>query len=464
MAADTIIELDVNPAAEPAPEPGLPPAWRRVFALACAASACAVGLVAAQPRAAPRLTVVATLQTAPLLSERVAGDTMFAIVSGSQPTLTAYRLSDGAQRWDIPLPVPDSAASVDVAPGGTVLVGSPDPSLKSERTAAVDAGTGRVLWRSRSFRVDQIDPGRGVLVFDPVPTEVGPGRRYRQVDVRTGGELWAYEVPPGWTTALPDEAPGSGSERYLVAVSPTGAARSVELATGREVAAADIDVGASDAAEAAPVTGGPEMDRTDRSITGGPSLMVRGDELLVGHEENGRAELTGYRTDRLTPLWTLPVPSLSLRVDGCGALLCLAEAGRVRALRPDTGAVVWSGPGSPGAIGVLGRWLYAVSDLAASYGYWPGPARLVDAGTGRTDLELGGWRLVSRPDLAGRPALFELIEHGTGRVWLGTLGTGPHVQPLGIVADLPSGTCDAGPAYIVCETIGDQIRIWRYRT
>jgi outer membrane protein assembly factor BamB len=474
MPADTVIELDVDPQAGPAPEPGLPPAWRRVFAVAFLAVACAVSLVGGDPLAAPRLAVVATLSTAPVLSERVAGDTMFAIVSGAQPTLVAYQLSDGSVLWRVPMPVPDSAASVEVADGGAVLVGSLDPSLPSDRTAAVDAGTGRVLWRSRSFRVDQIDADRGVLLFDQIPSGLGPGRRYRRVDVRTGAQLWTYDVPAGWTNVLPDEPPGSGTERHLVAVSPTGAARAVELATGREVAAAELDVGAPDAAEADPPTGGPGMDRGERSVNGGPSLMVRGDELLVGREEDGQTELTGYRIDRLTPLWTVPLRSLSLRVDGCGGLLCLSEAGRVRALRPDTGAVVWSGPGWPGAIGVLDRWLYTVSDLAASYGYWPGPARLIDAGTGRTDLDLGGWRLVSRPDRSGRPALFELIEHGSGRVWLGTLaapakgptplGAGPHVQPLGTVADLPSGTCDAGPAYIVCETIGDQVRIWRYRS
>jgi outer membrane protein assembly factor BamB len=464
MAAGTLIELDVDPAAGPADDPGLPPGWRRLFAVACLAAACAAGLVAADPLAASRLTVVATLNTAPMLSERVVGDMMFAVVSSTPPALEAYRLSDGSLRWSVPLPLPDSAASVEVPQPSTILVTSRDQSLTADRTSAVDAGSGRVLWRSRSFRVAQINAGSAALLFDPTETVAGPGRRYRQVDVRTGHELWSYAVPAGWTIALPDDPPGTETERHLVAVSPTGAARSVELATGREVATADIDVGAPAAAEAGHHIGGPIMGRDEPAATGGPSLMVRGDELLVGHEENGQSALTGYRTDRLTPLWTVGLRSLSLRVDGCGRLLCVGEGGQVRALRPDTGAVVWSGSGWPGAVGVLGRWLYTVSDLTASYGYWPGPAQLVDAGTGRIDLELGSWRLVSQPDQAGRPALFEAIEHDSGRVWLGALGEGPHVEPLGTVTDLPSGTCDAGPAYIACLTSGDQVRIWRYRT
>jgi outer membrane protein assembly factor BamB len=480
MAADTVIELDVDPAARAAPEPGLPPGWRRAFAIACVAATCAFGLVAADARPAPRLTVVATLDTAPMLSERVSGDMLFSIVSGP-PTLTAYRLSDGSQRWSIPLPVPDSAATVDVSPAverrpgpapqaspaATVLVSSLDPSLKADRTAAVDAATGRVLWRSASYRASQINAGSGALLFDSTPTDNGLIRRYRQVDVRTGRELWGYQVPAGWTTVLPDEPRDSDTERHLVAVSPTGAARSVELATGREVAATDIDLGTPDPADTeaagAEALVVPNIARQAAAAPSAPSLMLRDDILLVGHEEDGRSVLTGYRTDRLAPLWTVGLQSPStLRVDGCGSLLCLAEEGDVRALRPDTGAVVWTGTGVTGALGLVGRWLYTVSDLAAAYGYWAGPARLIDTGTGRTDLDLGSWRLLSQPDQA-EPALFELVDPESGQVWLGALGAGPHVQPLGAVTDLPAGSCDAGPDYVVCETSGDQVRIWRYR-
>lgn len=465
MAAGILIELDVDPAVGPEPEPGLSPGFRRVARIALLAVACVAGLVAAQPLGPPRLTPVTSLNTAPMLSERVAGDMMYAIVSDTPPALDAYRLSDGALRWSIPLPIGDSAASVEVSPAfaATVLVNSLDPTTRGDRTAAVDAATGRVLWHSRSFRVTQINTGASALLADDVATGTGTGRRYRQVDLRTGRELWTYEVPAGWTTALPDDPPGSDTERHLVAVSPTGAARSLNLATGRQVAAAEIEVGAPAVAEAKPSVPGPERD--DSSFNAGPSLMVRGDKLLVGYadEGSGQTSLAGYRTDTLAPLWTIPVPSLTLRVDGCGTLLCLGESGRVRALRADTGAVVWSGKGWPGVVGVLGRWLYTVSDLAASYGYWPGPARLIDPGTGRTDLDLGDWRLVSEPDPAGRPALFELTERSTGRVWLGTLGNGPSVKPLGTIADLPSGTCDAGPRYIVCLTTGQLVSIWRYR-
>ena len=467
MATGTLIELDADPVAGPEPEPGLPPGWRRVARFGFLTVACVAGLVAAQPLGPARLMPVASLNTAPMLSERVAGDMMYAIVSDTPPTLDAFRLSDGALTWRVPLPIGDSAASVEVSPAhaATVLVNSLDPTTRGDRTAAVDAATGRVLWHSRSFRVTQINTGVTALLADDVATDAGAGRRYRQVDARTGRELWSYQVPAGWTTALPDDPPGSDTERHLVAVSPTGAARSLELATGRQVAAADLDVGAPTAAEAEPSVGsGPEHEES--SYNAGPSLMIRGDELLVGYEDEatGQTSLAGYRTDSLAPLWTVPVRSLTLRVDGCGRLLCLGESGQVRALRADTGAVVWSGKGWPGVVGVLGRWLYTVSDLAASYGYWPGPARLIDPGSGRTDLDLGNWRLVSEPDPAGRPALFERIEQSTGRVWLGALGNGPSVTPLGTVADLPSGTCDAGPHYIVCLTTGQLVSIWRYRT
>jgi outer membrane protein assembly factor BamB len=463
MASDTVIELDVDPAAESPPEAGLPPTWRRAFAAACVLVACVASLVAGAPLQPPRLVPVAMLDTPPLLSERVLDDTMYAIVSTGTPTLTSYRLSDGRQGWSVPLPVSDSAASVEIGTPSTILVNSLDPTSRQDRTAAVDAATGMVLWHSTSYRITPVVVGRTALLADNLPTATGSGRRYRMVDVRTGRQLWTYDVAGGWTTVLPGDPDGTG--RHLVVVSPSGAARSVDLATGRQVAAADVQVGSSGIDEADHQLAGPLMDR-DQALPAGPSLMLRDDVLLVGYEQDGRSLLAGYRTDRLTPLWTTEVQSLNLRVDECGALLCLGESGDVRAIRTDNGAVVWSGVDWPGVVGVLGRWVYTVSDLAVSYGYWPGPARLVDPGTGRTTLNLGSWRLVSEPDRVGDLALFEYTEQSTGKVWLGALsgpGTGPHVEPLGTVVDPPSGTCDAGPAHIVCLTAADQVRIWRYR-
>jgi hypothetical protein len=468
MAADTVIELDVDPAAEPTPEPGLPPWWRRAFLVTCVLAAVAGGLVAADPRPAPRLAPVATLNTPPLLSERVLGDTMYAIVSEGDSTLSAFRLADGGRLWTIPLPVSDSASSVEIGERSTILVNSLDPTSHQDRTAAVDAATGNVLWRSTSYRITPVGVGSTALLADNVPTATGSGRRYRMVEVRTGRQLWSYDVPAGWTTVLPgDDEDGAGGRSLLVAVSPTGSARSLDLTTGRQIASADIEVGASSAAPALRQFAGPLMDRAEQVAAAGPSLMLRGDELLVGWDDGVRSMLTGYRADRLAPLWTVEVHSLSLRVDDCGALLCIGESGDVRAIRADTGAVVWSGTDWPGVVGVLGRWLYTVADISDSYGSWPGPARLIDPGTGRTSLELGSWRLVSEPDRPGDLALFEYIEQSTGKVWLGALGgraTGPHVEPLGTVVDPPSGTCDAGPTHIVCLTAADQVRIWRYRT
>jgi hypothetical protein len=466
MAAVTVIELDVDPVDEPTPDPGLPPAWRRAFLAACVLAAAATSLVAAAPQPAPRLAPVATLDTPPLLSERVLGDRMYAIVSEGSSTLSAFRLADGGREWSIPLPVSDSASSVEIGDSSTILVNSLDPTSHQDRTAAVDAATGDVLWRSTSYRITSVAVGRTALLADNTPTPTGASRRYRMVDVRTGRQLWSYDVPAGWTTVVPGDDGDAVSTRHLVTVSPAGAARSLDLTTGRQIAAADIEVGASGAAEAVHQLAGPLMDRAEQDASAGPSLMMRGDELLVGYEKDGRSLLTGYRADRLAPLWTVEVQSLSLRVDDCGALLCLGESGDVRAIRADTGAVVWSGTDWPGVVGILGRWLYTVSDLAESYGYWPGPARLIDPGTGRTTLDLGDWRLVSEPDRIGDLALFEYVDQSDGKFWLGALGgpnTGPHVEPLGTVVDPPSGTCDAGPTHIVCLTAADQVRIWRYR-
>jgi hypothetical protein len=490
MAAGTVIELDLDPA-ESTGEPGLPPRWRRGL-LACGVLVvCATTLVAARPWDAPRLTEIATLDTETIMSERVSGDSMYAILAGLHPSLAAYRLDDGTRRWSIPLPVPDSAALVEVAqpvaPAGatgdgaaaTVLVSSLDPTLTDNRTAAVDGATGATLWRSPLFRVTQVNPGSGVLLAANLTTGAGLERRYRDVDPRTGAGRWAYDVPAGWTTALPDEPPGSDRERYLVAVATADIQAAAPQAAGAPPDAAPPDAAPPDAAppDAAPPDAAPPAAPPDGSPAGGgpaartaagpadpgPSLMVRGDVLLVGYQRDGQALLAGYRIGDLAPLWTDKVRSLSVRVDLCGDLLCLSESGQLRAVRPDTGAAPWSGAGSPGITGTVQRWIYTVSDLAASYGLWPGPARLVDPATGRTALDLGGWRLVSQPDPAGRPALFELIEHGTGRIWLGLLEAGPRVQPLGTVSDLPSGTCDAGPTHIVCLTTGQQLRIWRYR-
>jgi outer membrane protein assembly factor BamB len=175
----------------------------------------------------------------------VAGDT---VLIGANTTYTALDLMTGEQRWTRTIP---DAATRDSAPGehafalgaGSVFMvelTDPDPMQTTFNIAAMDAGTGRDLWRAPSGSLDStvqryIVDGTDTLVTLESPPYVGPDFPELLVaarEVRSGKLLWTKPRLPRAPSGLPRTgiAAHSGSAFYassagrLVALSSRSAA------------------------------------------------------------------------------------------------------------------------------------------------------------------------------------------------------------------------------------------------
>jgi outer membrane protein assembly factor BamB len=461
MGGGAVIELDRAVVASRGPDGdwAVPPRWRRRLRLALAALLSGLALAAAAPLPGG-LVEVAALDVTTIVVEHIAGGRLFVLVPGGGLRLVAYRLSDGRRLWAVPLDVEPGTAGLDVQ-DSTVLVSSGARLAGKARLVALDAGTGRERWRSDLPRLPGVGRRGAVLVAthlnpdgSPGPSPYGapidpltpPPLLVQALDVGSGRPVWSYRVPAGRWTAFPydvfgtDAVSGTGSAGGFVVVAPDGQASAVDLDTGAVRAAATIAVG------------------TTRQLGGGvagPVLAVRGDLLVVGYLRDGQPTVAVYRTGTLTRQWTATVRTLNVGVTWCGPVLCLNDEYGFRAVVPDTGRVAWSVTDA-GWYGPVDRWLYQAPDPLR-----PGSAHLVDPATGRSVLDLGRWRLGGQA--TGQPPLFELVEAESGRIWLGLLGTGPHIRPVGSLTGLAANSCTLGGGYLACLTTTDRLRVWHYR-
>lgn len=442
VASETTIDLDRGPApARPKPQPR----WRYAVGLVLSAVVAGATLQSSVPAPGVGLVEVATVEVSTAVDWRVAVDRMFVLMSrGSGPELAAFRLSDGRPLWRTSVAADLGLVAGIQVVGDTVLLGS------TQRIEALDAASGRRLWRSDGAMVPAAGEREGVVLtatfldatgFNPSPsasTTSGP-RVVRAINLRTGRPLWSYQVPDGWFVALPDDPPDDDPTDRFVVVDPTGRASTVDLATGAVRTTATIALGSAGQADGKP---------------SGPLLALRGDQLLVGYLRLGHPVVTAYRTDTLTSQWTVTVPTLELSVIRCAPLLCLGGQDETQALAPKSGAVVWVEKDVTW-YGLVDHWLYE-----AAHPFQPDSVRLADPNSGRTVLDLSRWRLSTTA--ADKPPLLQRDDTASHRTWLGVLTPGLHIQILGAVAGLPQNSCDLGIDYIACSITSHQVRIWRY--
>lgn len=454
--AGPVIDLDRERIEVPRGEPGLPPRWWRWLGLALAATLSGTALVAAAPPSGSRLVEVARVDPASVVTMHVAGSMLYAVMVGGGPHLVGYRLADGARRWSVPLDFSGTAVQagpIDVI-DGSVLV-SMHRYLDPVRTVAVDAATGRELWRSDLPQVFGLGLGRTVVLGAYLDADGRPGAApypgtyggeqpllLHAVEARTGRLVWAYRVPTGWQTVLPAAAraePASG----LVVIAPNGQATTVDLATGAERASAVID--------AATISQSGQSDTPARLAVG-----VYGDQLVLVTSRQGRPTLAAYRLSTLGLQWTAVLHTLAVFVSRCGTQLCVADEDAIYAFAPDTGTPTWTMRNAHRIRAWLGGWIYDEPDPTQSDG-----ATLIDPVTQRVVLNLGRWR-IHTPSNSG-PVLMTLVEPDATRTWLGLLAAGPRVDVLGVVTELAQNSCQVGDGYMACLTTTDQLRMWRYR-
>ncbi|MET0422272.1 MAG: PQQ-binding-like beta-propeller repeat protein [Actinoplanes sp.] len=335
--------------------------------------------------------------------------------------------------------------SVDAQPAGDVVLLSDGPAI-----TAVDARTGRTRWTSPVVvtplaghqvgvqQVQQFRPGTvydqssgdpGMIYFSSTGephTEPPTRSEVRGLDLRTGRSLWSVSAP--------------GSVNMFVAPGDDPAV--LVLSSGR-LERRDGGAGTLQRQIAMPRLGG-----------SGPSSGELIDGLLLVHWSDLGHEIA-YDPVTLAQLWERDLPEVLLDPANCVDVLCAGGQSALDVLDPATGAARWR----------AGRNV----DLMASSGYVlevdsrsSDPVRLADPATGRSRVDLSGWRLdVSGPE--GVPLVVIRTEVKPLTSAFAVVDTRHDVlQPLGAVTGAVS-SCLADGQHVVCRG-DDGLRVWAYRS
>jgi outer membrane protein assembly factor BamB len=373
----TVIELgDVTPGSDLPTVAGAPPEFDgrvlRRWALVLIAVLCVLGVTGS---ARPEPHMFKMLWSVPFnASDRFAltSDTLFASTLSTAGRLTAYDLASGAARWSMPMPDPSGwptaapAAGVVLLPADRVAQqfnsddGASYLTEYYKQTVAFDARTGAELWR-RPGELFSTTAGTVLLI-----ERAGNGedlRTFRLVRLRDGAVVWT--APAGGISRLATAGADPLNPDRLITVTATGAARTLRMADGVQVAAASIAFW-----ETVPT----QNDFVD--------LFADARNLYV-RVANGRGEsLTAYRLDTLGRAW---------RVDGtarvsayaCGPVVCSVQPDHVEAFDPVTGSRRWQARSLQDAWPISRDWLLLVDDRGLD------TYALVEAATGRRLAGLG---------------------------------------------------------------------------
>jgi outer membrane protein assembly factor BamB len=431
----------------------MPPRWWRWLGLAVAALLSVSALVAAAPQPGGRFIEVAQIDRASAGTMRVAGSMLFAATTSDGPNVAGYRLADGVRLWSTPLPrsaVDAQVDSIDVV-DGAVLVDVAGPHSAGQ-TIALDAATGRQLWRSDLPQTGGFPLSIGSTVVlaahldrpggTPVsavfagPSDVLRPLLLHAVDARSGRPVWTYQVPAGWQTILPYTASGADPASVFVVIAPNGHATAVDLATGTVRASATVDASTINQSSFGRITG------------------VYGDQLLLATGSQDAHALAVYRVDTLGLQWTATLPAGAGFASRCGTWLCVGDDQATQGFARDTGVPAWN---VSGLRGWAAGWLYDSTTLDPNQS---GESSLVDPTTRRVVLNLGRWRIVALSNPG--PVLMTLVDRDSSHTWFALLAAGPRVDILGATTVLTI-TCQVSGDYVACLTRSQQVRIWRYR-
>ncbi|WP_203917478.1 outer membrane protein assembly factor BamB family protein [Rugosimonospora africana] len=452
--------------------------------------------------ASARLRVLSSLPFASGAQYVIDGDTAFvAAVGRGGNRVSGYDLASGRRLWSTTVASLSTLVNLQAAEG--VLVATMyAPGLDGDHTVALDEASGRVLWHDR-YSMDMLLPAGRVLLAHSYAVDTGPVARQgvmlseqlatsvEAVDLRSGRSVWTYGLDAGCQHAATGQ-PASGTR--LAVLCPGGDLRVVDLMTGRvlrstrvpppksgtsgvESAAAGTtgsgDAGSAGAGsgDAADETGGDDSgdsgDGDDRDTLGiAPVLSTIGERLLVGSDGNGSMRVIAYDADTLRTLWTVTGTGTTYGTYPCAQLLCLSDDRGLTVLDPDSGKERWHTPQHvavevPGA----GPAPQLPPELAGDLLVQPlgaASAGMVAAGDGRPLLYLDRWQSITG---ATRLPLFaRWPDVPDGRVWFGMLTGEPlALSTIGFAPDVLKGQCRSFGDYLVCETLVETLRIWRYQ-
>lgn len=373
--------------------------------------------------------------------------------TGAEWLITAWEPGDTVRRaWSTRLPIRLTGRD-EISFGGTRAEAAGDVVLLSEgaSTTVVDAATGRTRWQS-PVRLTTLAGGRvGVAEY----THFRPGKLYdqqagmpgplyfsstgvphtepplrseiRALDLSTGRTLWS-----AWAAGSVNVFPAPGDDPAVLI-----------LSSGR-VERRDGDTGAvvRQTALARPGVAG---------AIGGELLSGR---LMVYHGKESIKHEVAYAPDTLAELWSNRVPDSVGEQARCFDVLCSGSRAALDILDPVTGRPLWRAAGDTDLTRRAGYLLETDPRLDL-------PRRLADPVTGRTRVDLTGWR-TDVSSAADEPLVLRRAQAANTTAF-GVVRTGRDVlQPLGL-ADGPMYECAADRWHVVCRQL-DRLRIWAYRS
>ncbi|WP_250009846.1 hypothetical protein [Actinoplanes sp. M2I2] len=450
-----VIELDLTAESGPAPT-APPPAHRyRLPGLVLV-----VVLVLTAGGAAPVLPVLWRYLGAvpapggPEAPFQLTGGQVYTIaVSEFERAITAWSLTEPPRElWRKSL-TDEATSSDDIWMNGIDAQQAGDAVLLSDgsRTTVADAGTGGTRWTSltpitplpgnrlgvvqeHKFRAgtvyDQASGEPGMLYFSstgephtqpPLRTDV------RGVDLTTGRPLWTVSAPGSVDVMV---APGGEPDVLLLS---SDRLRRIDGETG--TIEAGVSLPAIDGTR--PMSGG---------VVDGLMRVDYGSQGVVTSKANHSAET-------LERLWSRPVPEVVLDPVGCYGLFCTGDRRALDVLDPRTGAVRWRAPSD---VDLMSHGGYVI-EVASETGL---PVRLVDPVTGRTRVDLSGWRAEVIGDADQPIVLRRSLDAGASEFGV-VLSRRDAVQPLGLTGG-PVSDCTSDESHVVCRTDGG-LRIWAYQ-
>ncbi|GAA5197751.1 hypothetical protein GCM10023322_69630 [Rugosimonospora acidiphila] len=326
--------------------------------------------------------------------------------------IEAYSLPDGRRLWQTALSVRADLIPNPTPPG--VVLAQLGTASDTDRLAALDAATGRVLWQlAGAAPLDPSPPGAARVLLS-VGLAAGTSE-LRLVDARTGATVWARTLTAGTVATVV----GAGR---LALRSLGGTAEVIDERTGATLVTGRLD--------------------TDPASTGVPlpvgfttGLYAIDGQLLATYTSRGATRVTAYDLSTLDRRWHLDVDDLVLSLSPCGALLCVIGERGTTAVDPARGAIRWTAPHwtmvgtQPGAL--VAKDLPEVRDRFA----------LLDPATGRTQLDLRDWDPI-QPTAPDESMVLTTNRRGPPGLWIGALrsdGTG--VQPEAFLPDAIADGC-----------------------
>lgn len=364
----------------------------------------------------------------------------------TQPTrthrsvLAAHRLSDGAVRWQTPLP--PGGGDVQLAVHGNRLLVH-QLSSRPQRISLLDVDTGELLTTVSGDLIQLSGPS---LLMSQYRSE-SDGYQLVAVDIATGAEQWHITNHP----ELARLEPGGD---HVVTVDWSGVTRAYDLASGALVAAGSLPTRPWNA------------------------VHVIGASLLLAHWPHGTPAISRYDLPSLSHQWTVHHPEQQhphVNIQSCGRSLCIVGNRGLYALDPATGATRWtlelanvSDGGGPGPV-VTEPIGGPESDLLLASGGTQDPqVWLVDQDTGTQVADLSGWDW----DTSRTPLLGHRQTSGTGPTWVGQVRVDRAarepmaVKPLALVSQ-GAASCHGSWPYVACldYTFGEgtAVTVWRVR-